>query len=397
MRFLKNAVKICFAVFLINLYVLQVVFDFSIPNCTQITNIIAVAMVLLEMLASKELTNKLIQTIMPMIVYFGYILISGIAIALFQSYDLSLVIPYAEKMLLALIISSIILNDFSGEYIYLLGIIIAAILGVFSLTNNVSLAIRLRLSETVSENTAGLIFLFGIICTYLTKSRIMNSYVKLALNALFMTGIILTASRQAIILAFVVYLGWFIRANATRTMEKNGKVKARNIIFALFCFLAAIYLIYSGIFDLFQETKLYVRLTGGSQSTIISDNTRRYLYTLGIQTFLKNPIVGCGFNNLPQYTHSTYLEVLGGTGLIGFLVFYYPFIRKAFSWIRIAKRRDANSLVVSIEKITLLTVVFAMMLFRAVHYYNISIIIISLIFTDYKGQISERSILLKTE
>ena len=175
-------------------------------------------------------------------------------------------------------------------------------------------------------------------------------------------------------------MGWFV----TSKIRDGGKgFKVSDFIFLSVCLVGIIYAIHSNIFDVFEQMKLYSRITGHSRSTTISDQTRIYLYRLGWDAFLNSPFIGVGFNNLPSYTHTTYLEVLGGTGFLGTIIFYFPFVRLFLFCIkRIKSTQQEEIKKLYSKKITIIIVLLAMMLFRAVHYYIIPIVIIAIVFYE---------------
>jgi len=80
-----------------------------------------------------------------------------------------------------------------------------------------------------------------------------------------------------------------------------------------------------------EGTNLYVRMFGrGVDRAASSDEGRWELYVLAIEEFIKHPFVGIGFNNFTlehgNYTHSTYVEPLACSGMIGFF-YLAPYVR----------------------------------------------------------------------
>lgn len=381
MKLITNTVKGCFALLLFNMYVFTSVFHFSIPHCTQITSLGAVTLIILYSIISKgDALNAIFHSVDHMFIYFAYITSTGLILAAFIGYNINYASAYFEKIIIAIIVSYIIYKDKSIEFINLIGMMIAAFISVYAITHLGSLDVRLRLTEGISENSTGILLIFGIISTFLTDRVVFNRYVKLALNALYIVALVLTASRQALLLAIIVYLGWFI---SSRVREGGKGLKVSDFVFLTVCVIGIVYIFNSGILDAFEQTNLYARLTGHSRSTTISDQTRFYLYQVGVDSFLNSPFIGVGFNNLPSYTHITYLEVLGGTGFFGMLIFYYPYLRVfILSCKRIRSAKDLNEKNRYIKKITVIILILVMMLFRAVHYYIIPIVIIASLFFE---------------
>lgn len=297
--------------------------------------------------------------------------------------------PYFKKTILVLIVVYIVFSDKSLEWILLVGITLATVLSVYSIMNVTSLMMRLRLSDNVSENTAGLIFTFGVICTFLTRNSMFNKYIKFILNLLLISGIVLTGSRQAMLICSVIYFGWIIRIMLERKEQNRKSSVIGKLLFFAFGACIVVLLIDNGLIDTLKSTKFYLRITGSSSSTLISDNARKYLYKLGYDTFLDYPLFGCGYNTLAKYTHSTYMEVLGGTGIIGFIFFYFPFAKRIKNSVSKLKNSDINTKIAGLEKLVLILTLLVMMLFRAVHYYHISVIIIAIILIDVPKLVEE--------
>ena len=70
-----------------------------------------------------------------------------------------------------------------------------------------------------------------------------------------------------------------------------------------------------------------------------SDLMREKMIKLSIQLFKEKPVIGHGFNNfgmitgLGSYSHNNMTELLVSTGIIGFMIFYIPYVRMiAWSW-----------------------------------------------------------------
>lgn len=204
---------------------------------------------------------------------------------------------------------------------------------------------------------------------------------KLVINALYITVLVLTASRQSLLAIAIVYFSWLV---CSRITEERHIIRVRDVVFFSISFCLVIWLLSSDIFTIFERTKQYARLTGTSRSTTISDSTRTGLYEYGFQLFLSNPILGWGYRNIMHYTHSTYMEVLAGTGLMGFLLFYIPIIRLFSSTIaNMRKSEEYNIKMYYCKRIVIFIVIFTIMLFRATHYYNIAILIMSMLYCDY--------------
>ena len=73
-------------------------------------------------------------------------------------------------------------------------------------------------------------------------------------------------------------------------------------------------------------------LIGNSEQIDISTATRNKMVSIGLQQFIKTPILGIGldngqiinfkYNNFPAYLHNNYIELLVDVGLVGTIMYY---------------------------------------------------------------------------
>ncbi len=376
-------VKASLSLFLIEMFLFPALFHTSLPYVTELTTLFSLFMIVLDCFQRKDLFTNLFNGVKGMAVYVLYILYSGAVMMFTSRYSITKIVPAFEMIVLLIIVIYIAISDGNMEFIAFLGILMATVLGICGITQGEELNMRLELASNLSANVTGLLLIFGILCTYLTRSRFFNSYIKLAINIICLMAIVLTASRQALLLAAIIYVAWIIRTyKIYRDPKKIGKINPKGIVFVLVCVLVFFGLRSAGYFEELEATKLFDRLTGENVATEESDEARGRLYEVGWEAFIESPIFGCGYDNLKAYTHSTYMEVLGGTGLIGFMLFYFPFFGRIKKCIVGLRKQDPLRKGVYYDQLTIIIVLFAMMFFRAVHYYIVSQIIIGLIFTN---------------
>lgn len=376
----KSVVKFLLLFFLVDMFVFPALFSKTIPLVTEGTMILSLIVIFFDCIDQEKLWNQIINSIFPMIVYVMYAVACGFLFMLINDYDISLVIPAVEMIAIMIIVTYITLQDGNMDYIAFVGIILAGTLGVYTLFNLDtlirSLNDRLALSGNMSSNTTGLLMFFGVLSTYIIKNKYINSYVKLFVNILCVVVIVLTSSRQSLLLVGIVYVFWLLRVLKNNQMLK-GKIKWQSVVFMAVVLSLAIYAIYAGVLDQFFETKLFNRLNENNTATSVSDNARMNLYKLGFEEFFDSPILGCGYNDLSSYTHSTYTEVLGGTGMIGFVLFYFPIFNGFWKMMTKTKSLSENEKKVRTNILLMTILLFVMMIFRAVHYYIVSQILLT--------------------
>ena len=84
-------------------------------------------------------------------------------------------------------------------------------------------------------------------------------------------------------------------------------------------------------------SNVYERLSSFfSRDYNVSDATRAKMIEVGLQLFRQRPILGYGIGNYTRisgmggYSHNNYIEVLVSTGLLGFALYYIPYIRALY-------------------------------------------------------------------
>ena len=166
-----------------------------------------------------------------------------------------------------------------------------------------------------------------------------NIYVKIISVAGFVTfllGITFTYSRGA-------YLTFMVLAVLTMFKIIGGKNRVKILAVTVPLILVGALVINFTLADSILDRVETLSSIGSSdvQSVRGSLNIRRYLYfTEAPRIFFEHPIIGVGFRGFEESSkygfvaHNTYLEVLTGTGLLGFI----PFILVLFfSWRELKK------------------------------------------------------------
>ncbi len=380
---LKNIVKILLALFLVDMFIFPVLLKRTFPMVTEITTILSIAMVFLECIYNRSLFDQIWKVIMPMMVFVGYLLVSGCILMVTRDYDITQMISAIEMVALMIIVAYIVLVDGNFNYIAFLGIGMSVILSIYTVLNRDvlidTLNDRLELSGTLSPNTTGLMMTFGVLGTYLIKSKYLKNPVKIIINVLCVYVIILTASRQALLITAAIYFCWFWRGIK---MGKTLSRKKKAVVFfgAIAAVALVVYVISSGALVWILETKLFNRVNNNDAGTVLSDQVRANLYRYGLREFLDSPLIGCGYDNLEQYTHSTYIEILSGTGMLGTLVFYSPLLYLVWKSARKLKYVEGAVKNVAFDTLVIMAVLFIMMFFRMINYYIISQMILTLVF-----------------
>ena len=169
--------------------------------------------------------------------------------------------------------------------------------------------------------------------------------------------------------------------------KKSRRALISNLFFIVFVGIVLIFLINGEYFNIIYKTKIYARLTGSNRATVVSDSGRWNMYVKGFKKFWEKPFFGVGFNYVKYtfvYTHSTFMELLIGTGMFGFFIYFIPFFNCIKKYIAgLIKGRDRNEKKYYAEKTLIGIVLIVMMATRSIVYYVFPMAIWALFICDY--------------
>ena len=194
-----------------------------------------------------------------------------------------------------------------------------------------------------NPNTLGFCLLIGMMALVADLRRFdRHMFVNMFFLLLMAYVIIQTGSRKCIIAMVILLLFWlcFYLRDLKRT-EQSGRALIALLIVLVSAFIAMYYLI-----RYFNQSSAYSRLVAlfSEEGTM----TRRTLYAVAISLWKSSPVFGIGYNHyrllsgFGYYSHSTYAEILSCTGLVGILIFFFPFFPAIAKVARGAFRRGAD-------------------------------------------------------
>jgi len=137
------------------------------------------------------------------------------------------------------------------------------------------------------------------------------------------SGFLLTYSRSG-------FLAFSVMSLLALFKFVRGKNRFKILAIAVPCIIIALVVIYHTIsFDVLSRLETLKLLE--DERSIRSENSMflryKFYFDVGPKLFLEHPVLGVGFrgfvlhNPYEMISHSTYLEVLSGTGLVGFIPF----------------------------------------------------------------------------
>ena len=295
-----------------------------IPMGTQIFFAVAVACVVATILGEKLYIGSEIKC------WIAYAILSFLTVffAVNTQQALDGLSKYVQRLIIIMMIAYICEHEKSVKFAVRLLAVTAFACAVSCLIMNVDVGKKLQLESgaTISTNDIGSIMAFGCFAVLFAfglkehkgfiKTIIKIGYIVAAVSVIFIAG-----SRKSILAIIILFVLIFLFC--ARDFFKNLSV-AWLIVVALLLIIAA-FLVYQYLVPMVEDTNLYVRVFGrGTERTAESDEGRIELYKMAMTDFYEHIIFGLGFNNFAVnhnglYSHSTYVEPLACSGIIGFL------------------------------------------------------------------------------
>ena len=245
-------------------------------------------------------------------------------------------------------------------------------------------------SELLNSNTLGMCAAFAIMINlYLLLSKKISLW---TVTLLFfgMVVVIASGSRKALVSLFLGIFLFFL----VRSLRKNQQT------LPLFRFLIALPVvafigyqilrlpIFSGIMKRMEG--MFNIVVGGTVEK--SAMIRMSLVQLGLELFKQHPLLGVGIDNPRLYTyevvgetyylHNNYMEILSSGGIVGFISYYWMYVKLLISYIR---RRDFDDLQYCICFVIL--ILLLIMDYGMVSYYSKSTYIFLFLFVEFEKKL----------
>lgn len=188
-------------------------------------------------------------------------------------------------------------------------------------------------NDLINANTLGLCAAQSIILTiyYMIYEK---KYLLVGLTIPSLMVMVASGSKKA----FILLLGSIVLMYILKSNKKKEIQRKKIIITLALLFLATLVIstlpIFDGIVDRFEKLFLALSSSGYGDSSSLE---RINLIKIGWKLFLDNPIVGVGINNPQLYTypiygikgyylHNNYIEILAGSGILGFVAYYWIYV-----------------------------------------------------------------------
>ena len=245
-------------------------------------------------------------------------------------------------------------------------------------------------SELLNSNTLGMCAAFAIMINlYLLLSKKISLW---TVTLLFfgMVVVIASGSRKALVSLFLGIFFFFL----VRSLRKDQQT------LPLFRFLIALPVvafigyqilrlpIFSGIMKRMEG--MFNIVVGGTVEK--SAMIRMSLVQLGLELFKQHPLLGVGIDNPRLYTyevvgetyylHNNYMEILSSGGIVGFISYYWIYVKLLISYIR---RRDFDDLQYCICFVLL--ILLLIMDYGMVSYYSKSTYVFLFLFVEFEKKL----------
>ncbi|MBB2184077.1 O-antigen ligase family protein [Lachnospiraceae bacterium MD1] len=346
--------------------------------------------------------EKLLKLISPEIICLLVFLLYSLASGIFLTADRSRLLDswFTLFQNLTMVICLILLMKQGVSPAVFAGIflVIYLLCMYFSLTGNtISKNGRLSIAEGYNPNEMGYLIVFGVI-SMLYFLPYMKS---ILLKGLVIAGIIgafyivlSSGSRQNFLVLILVLVLWLL-FNLYQLRSKNISMKTVGTISVILLVLIVLAgSIADAVMKAFHESILYERMI--SESVQSSDEVRKYFYYLAMGYFKQSPLLGIGYdqfrvkNIYGMYSHSTYVELLSCTGILGCILWFSPYLLVLKRFLRLKRRKggigrdpiqEYQLNIVFIYYITLI-----LLGLTTVHIYKINMLLVLAFVTGYMEQ-----------
>jgi len=336
-----------------------------------------------------------------LICYFFFVLWSGFS--LFWSVDINFTFPLLIRILflfLTLFVMYNIFKNFNNEFYLLYGVIVAAYFNFFialgiinyttPFTNN------LRFTGTLARsNDVAIVMIITLVSAFilLNEERISKIWKKIALLSipLSLYVIFLTVSKKGVIFGGLLTLLYFID-EIKNNFKKFLSIFIISSISIFFLFKDNIDIIVEKFNRLLARFSEFDSALNGYENFGSTAERLRFIKE-GIEYLSNHPFHGYGLNTFivmdssHHYSHNNYIEILVGTGIIGFILYYCIYLMMFVKLFSIKSKRYKK-----IRNILLFSLIVFLFMDTALVSYSYKIIIFMLFFIFiYIEKLSEES------
>lgn len=283
---------------------------------------------------------------------------------------------------LALYFTVVVITSIDGDCAYISETLgwLCFILALLSLRNGISDDVgRIAVGKTFGTNTLACYMLYGIMMLFLNLklSKTLACIFRVSAISVMAYVLILTGSRKYLVGALIFIIGWFVTCYVLELKQSRKK----TWLLTLSVSVIAIILISYYIYGWFVSTTMYGRFLSFISEPTAGDLSRTDMYKAGFEYFKQQPLLGIGYGNFElvyynaavgryTYSHSTYVEALACTGIIGSLFYFMPYFKTIKRLVTTRAKCKDGSNTISNRSNILLMLVMLWLAFGTIHYYD---------------------------
>ena len=318
----------------LNYYPFQIMFGRFIPGGTYIFFAMIVLGILGDAIYKHDGKIGIDQENFFWLLYLLLALLTSV-FALSTSYAISALIKYAMRLFVIIAVTYICEKDKSILFAIQLLAITASLSAFTAFIQMGDLHGRLTLKSgaSISINDFGSIMVYGCfaVIPFFRYLHFKNEFLKIALtmgiSVLLVVELFVSGSRKGFYAIIIFYALMLLFV----WVKMDGRIRIGKALGIIVVAGVVIYIANRYLLPNMEETSLYQRIWGeDAESAALSDEGRKDLYSLAMKEFFLNPVTGLGFDNFSYkyqgYTHSTYVEPLACSGLIG-LLYLIPYVK----------------------------------------------------------------------
>jgi O-antigen ligase len=345
--------------FLLILYIISVISISMIPIGNIVSRLIGIVLLYVFAINVFIKYNKIYinREIILIITWFLFCILSGLVALNFELVVVKLITIF--QLLIFFVVGYSVFTESEFKISTLLYLIIFSVFGIFvfgfiAQYNPDVLVTKNRITATAGDPNAlsilgAFAYLFALYLFQTDKNKV-RLLILIPIIVIIMYGVILTQSRQGILL---VLIGTILYGIIQIIHKYSNSENKQNYILKLFFFLIVFVIVISIAVYAFQQTeysyriqafiafiKISMQSSNEHLSRIIdySAYERRQLLKYGIEIWKDHPIFGIGLDNFRViikhynpignrlYSHNNYIEILTTIGTLGAIVYYAVYI-----------------------------------------------------------------------
>lgn len=330
------------SLFFVQLFILYIFWYFGAftPNNTILygTSIAASLFVVIDLLYShKSITLGLRSIVSLLICYSLYSFVSGLLISKNFNQIITSLITFVAYTIVCYDITYISYRKMKSEWILNTFFVAAMLCSIQVLFAGVTVRSSTEYVTTMSAhnnpNSLGIVMVVGVFSAF--KSKTINRFflMDMIFTLLFIYVTIGCGSRKsfiAIIVIFALSLFNYMKNNHANYLN------SRNILFRNISIIILVLIGSRILFNYFTSTSIIVRMVRMFSSDQ-GNSERITLIKEGIQFWKEHPVFGLGFDQFKlnsfngAMSHSTYVEILSCSGVLGVFLWIFYLFRKAKS------------------------------------------------------------------